>query len=107
VRGEREAMRGPKSPAIELSDEKRQGLEALLRRHTTPQQVALRARLILAAAGGRNNLPLCGQSAEAAFAVSRADFPPTGCYTRRVRPETKLRMRQCRHKTFRARAICH
>jgi transposase len=30
-------------------------LVALTRRHTTPQQVALRARIVLAAAAGRNN----------------------------------------------------
>jgi putative transposase len=48
-------MRGPKPSAIELTEEERRGLEGLLRRHTTPQQVALRARLVLAAAAGLNN----------------------------------------------------
>jgi len=48
-------MRGPKPAAIELSDAERQGLEALLRRHSTPQQLVLRARIVLAAAAGRNN----------------------------------------------------
>ena len=48
-------MRGPKPPAIALTGEERQGLEALARRHTTGQQVALRARIVLAAADGRNN----------------------------------------------------
>ncbi len=48
-------MRGPKPQAIELTDTERRGLEALARRRTTPQQVALRARIILAAADGRNN----------------------------------------------------
>ena len=48
-------MRGPKPPAIDVTDEERQALETLSRRHTTPQQVALRARLILAAAAGLNN----------------------------------------------------
>lgn len=47
-------MRGPKPQAIELTDRERRGLEALARRHTTPPQVALRARIILAAAAGRN-----------------------------------------------------
>ena len=40
---------------IELTAEERQGLEALVRRHTTAQQRGLRARLILAAADGGNN----------------------------------------------------
>jgi putative transposase len=48
-------MRGPQPPAITLTDEERRGLVALARRHTTPQQVALRARIVLAAAEGRNN----------------------------------------------------
>lgn len=54
-------MRGPKPPAVELTDEERRGLEALLRRHTTAQQVALRARLVLAAAGGLNNAQVARQ----------------------------------------------
>ena len=48
-------MRGPKPPAIELKDTERQGLEALLRRGTLSQQIAMRARIILAAADGYNN----------------------------------------------------
>jgi putative transposase len=48
-------MRGPKPPLVELNDEEWQGLETLVRRHSTPQQVALRARIILAAAAGLNN----------------------------------------------------
>ena len=48
-------MRGPQPQAITLADEERRGLVALVRRHTTPQQVALRARIVLAAAAGRNN----------------------------------------------------
>ena len=48
-------MRGPKPLAITLADEERRGLVALVRRHTTPQQVALRARIVLAASEGRNN----------------------------------------------------
>jgi putative transposase len=38
---------------ITLSETERQGLEALVRRHSTPQQVATRARIVLAAAGGQ------------------------------------------------------
>jgi putative transposase len=48
-------MRGPKPPMVVLTAEERQGLETLVRRHTTAQQVALRARIILAAAAGHNN----------------------------------------------------
>jgi len=48
-------MRGPKPPAIELTETERQDLEALLRRGTLPQQIAMRARIILAAGDGCNN----------------------------------------------------
>jgi transposase len=48
-------MRGPKPPVVELAPEVRQDLEALLRRHSLPQQLAVRARIILAAADGENN----------------------------------------------------
>jgi transposase len=48
-------MPGPKPPEMELTDEARQGLEKLVRRHNTPQQVALRGRIVLAAADGQNN----------------------------------------------------
>jgi putative transposase len=48
-------MRGPKPPVVELSPELRQELEALLRRRSLPQHLALRARIILAAADGANN----------------------------------------------------
>lgn len=48
-------MRGPKPPVVELSLEVRHELEALLRRRSLPQQLALRARIVLAAADGHNN----------------------------------------------------
>ena len=48
-------MRGPKPPVITLTDELRQELDALRRRHSTPQQLALRARIVLAADEGANN----------------------------------------------------
>ena len=48
-------VRGPKLPIVELNDSERQGLETLVRRHSTPQQVAQRGRIILAAADGFNN----------------------------------------------------
>lgn len=48
-------MRGPKPPMIELTNNEWQELDSLLRRHSTPQQLALRARIVLAAAEGLNN----------------------------------------------------
>lgn len=48
-------MRGPKPLALSLTDAERQALDLLVRRHTTPQQLALRARIILAADTGLNN----------------------------------------------------
>ena len=49
------AVRGPKPVPISLSDAERQDLEARTRRHSTLQQRALRARIVLAAADGANN----------------------------------------------------
>jgi transposase len=54
-------MRGPKPPVVALSAEERAGLEGLVRAHRTPQQVALRARIVLAAADGRNNTQIARQ----------------------------------------------
>jgi transposase len=48
-------VRGPKPLAVDLTDEQSHALHALLRRHSTPQQVVLRAQIILAAAQGRSN----------------------------------------------------
>jgi transposase len=46
---------GPKPPAVHLPDGERQALEKLIKRHSTEQQVALRARIVLAAAAGQGN----------------------------------------------------
>jgi putative transposase len=54
-------MRGPKPPTIELTNGERQALDALVRRHSTAQQVALRARIVLAAAEGKNNAQIARQ----------------------------------------------
>jgi putative transposase len=54
-------MRGPQPPTITLSEAERQHLEQLVRGHRTPQQVALRARVILAAAQGANNSQIARQ----------------------------------------------
>ena len=48
-------MPGAKPARVELTPEERQGLETLVRRHTAPQQVALRAWIVLRAADGLNN----------------------------------------------------
>ena len=54
-------MRGPKPPVVALQDTERAALELLVRRHTTPQQLALRARIVLAAADGANNSQIARQ----------------------------------------------
>jgi putative transposase len=48
-------MPGPKPAEVHLSDEARQGLGKLVKRHNTRQQIAVRGRIILAAADGKNN----------------------------------------------------
>ena len=47
-------MPGPELPAIALTGEERLGLETLVRRHTAGQQLALRGRIVPAAADGVN-----------------------------------------------------
>jgi len=46
---------GPKPPAVDLTDAERQELEKLVKRRSTEQQIALRARIVLAAAVGKGN----------------------------------------------------
>jgi putative transposase len=48
-------MPDPKPPVVELSPAQRLALQTLVNRHSTPQQLALRARLILEAEAGLNN----------------------------------------------------
>lgn len=48
-------MGGPKPEKIDLSEKARSGLEKLAARHTTGQQKAQRARIVLKAAEGKNN----------------------------------------------------
>ncbi len=55
-------MRGPPPPPVELTDAERHALEQLGRRHTTPQQLARRARIVLAAADGANNSQIARQA---------------------------------------------
>src|SRR5450759_3425227 len=48
-------MRGPKPVELAVNERERTELEALGRRHGTPQQMAQRGRVILLAAQGKNN----------------------------------------------------
>jgi putative transposase len=48
-------MRGPKPPIVALSADEHRELTKLAQRHTTSQQLAVRARIILTAASGLNN----------------------------------------------------
>ncbi len=45
----------PKAQVVSLSGAERQGLEKLIKRHQVGQQIALRARIVLAAAQGLKN----------------------------------------------------
>jgi transposase len=47
--------KGPKPAELMLSEEEQTRLEALVHRHSTPQQVAKRARMVLLAAKGKSN----------------------------------------------------
>ena len=48
-------MPGPQLPPLDLTLDERRALTALVRRHTAPQQLVRRARIILLAADGLNN----------------------------------------------------
>lgn len=48
-------MPTPKAQVVSLSEVERQGLEKLIKRHQVGQQIALRARIVLAAARGETN----------------------------------------------------
>ena len=48
-------QKGPKPAELTLSEEEHKRLEALVHRHTTPQQLAKRGRMILGAADGKRN----------------------------------------------------
>ncbi len=48
-------MRGPKPAVLALNEREQKELEALVRKHSTPQQIALRGRMILLAAEGKRN----------------------------------------------------
>jgi transposase len=48
-------MRGAKAQVVNLSNAEREGLEKLIKRHQVGQQIAKRARIVLAAACGQKN----------------------------------------------------
>jgi putative transposase len=54
-------MSGPKPPEVKLTNEERLALETLVRRHNARQQIALRGRIVLAAAEGKNNRQIARQ----------------------------------------------
>ena len=57
--GEEEMQKGPQPAELQLSEHERNALEALVRRHGTPQQLAKRGRMILGAAEGERNVVSC------------------------------------------------
>jgi transposase len=82
-------MPGPKPEPIELSDQARLDLEKRVARHTTGQQKAHRARIILKAAEGQNNAQLA-REVKQAIAMVRLwrrrwrELEPLGWDDRRV-----------------------
>ena len=54
-------MPGPKALAVNLSEEEREGLAKLIKRHQVGQQIALRARIVLAAADQQSNQAIATQ----------------------------------------------
>ncbi len=56
-------QKGPKPAELTLSQEEREDLEEIVRRHSTPQQLAKRGRMILAAADGKRNAEIARELA--------------------------------------------
>jgi putative transposase len=55
-------MSGPKAPIVNLSEAERAGLVKLIKRHQIGQQIALRARIVVAAADGQSNQAIAERS---------------------------------------------
>jgi putative transposase len=70
-KGEESKMRGRKAPAVELDGSERQELERIVKRHSTPQQMALRARIVLASGAGVTNEEIARKEAVAGNTVRR------------------------------------
>ena len=56
-------QKGPKPAELLLREEERRDLEELVRRHSTPQQLAKRGRMILGAADGKRNAEIARELA--------------------------------------------
>lgn len=54
-------MKGPKPDPLSLSESERSELQRLVRRHSTAQQIVLRARIVLEADAGLNNSQIARQ----------------------------------------------
>jgi len=54
-------MPNPKAQPVVLSEPEREALEKLVKRHQTAQQIALRARIVLAAAEGKPNVEIASK----------------------------------------------
>ena len=64
-------MPGPKPTEVKLSEEDSQDLAKLIRRHSTPQQIALRARIVIAAGVGLSNAEIARQEGVSEVMVRR------------------------------------
>ncbi len=98
-------MRGPKPPPIALADAERHQFARLARRHATPQPLAVRAHIVLAAADGANNCQIARRFAVsldlvrrwrerwlACQAASLEDLPVAERLTDAPRPGTPVRI---------------
>ncbi len=56
-------QKGPKPAELTVSEQERKDLEELVRRHSTPQQLAKRGRMIPAAAQGKRNAEIARELA--------------------------------------------
>lgn len=56
-------QKGPKPAELIVNEEERKGLEALVRRHSTPQQLAKRGRIVLSAGEGKRNAEIARELA--------------------------------------------
>src|SRR4028119_1717501 len=65
------AMSGPSPVAISVSPHQRAVLERLLRQHSTPQAIARRISIALAAADGEGNDPLAARLATSPNTIRR------------------------------------
>jgi hypothetical protein len=55
-------MPNPKAQVVILSEKEQQGLEKLVKQHQTAQQIALRARIVLASAEGKPSIRIAEEN---------------------------------------------